>query len=85
LQPNVHELEAQTGYPLAGAGTQVTPQPPQFGSWVGFTQVLPHLIRPELQVKPQVPPVQEACPPVGAEQTLPQAPQFCGSEPVATH
>lgn len=61
------------------------PQPPQFGSWVGSTQALPHLSRPEVQLKPQVPEEQKAVPPLGAVQALPQAPQFSTSEPVATH
>lgn len=61
------------------------PQPPQFGSWVGATQALPHLMRPAVQLKPHCPEEQVACPPEGAVHAVPQAPQFNGSEPVATH
>jgi hypothetical protein len=43
------------------------------------------LISPELQLNPQVPEVQNAVPPLGAAQALPQAPQFSTSDPVATH
>ncbi len=46
---------------------------------------MPHLIRVPVQLKPHCPPEQNACPPVGAVQALPQAPQLNTSEPVETH
>ncbi len=89
VKPELHAklqlLDVQMGYPFAGAGVQALPQPPQFGSWVGFTQEAPHLSKPALQVNPQAPAEQVAVAPLGAAQALPQAPQFSTSEPVATH
>lgn len=40
------------------------------------TQVPPQLVKPVLQVMPQTPAVQVACPFVGTGQTLPQLPQL---------
>lgn len=43
------------------------------------------MIRPLLQTKPQLPPLQVGVPPTGNVQALLQLPQFCTSEPRATH
>lgn len=64
---------------------QLTPQAPQLGRLVGSTQVWPHLIRPELQLKPHTPPEQNGWPPLGAPHTMLHPPQFWVSDPVATH
>lgn len=57
-------------------GTQAWPHAPQaIGSVCVLTQELPHLVRPELQVKLQVPLVHVAVPPAGAEQAVHDAPQ----------
>jgi hypothetical protein len=56
---------------------QTLPQAPQFlGSLLVFVQVLPHNVLGELQLPPQLPPVQD----VPMEQAVPQDPQLEGSE-----
>jgi hypothetical protein len=85
LQSKLHVPPEQTGKPFVGAGSQLAPHPPQFGSCIGSTQKLPHLISGELQVKPQALPEQNAWPPGGAWHFVPQAPQFSGSDLVDTH
>lgn len=85
MQPKLHEPEAQTGKPFWGGGWHDAPQAPQFGSLVGSTQLFPHLSKPVVQVKPHCPLEQYGCPPGGAPHTVPQVPQFCRSELVATH
>ena len=41
-----------------------------------FTQLLPHLVSVPVHVKSQLPEVQTALPPAGAEQVVPQSPQL---------
>ena len=41
-----------------------------------FTHAAPHLLKPAVQLKPQVPELQLGAPFAGASHTLPQTPQF---------
>ncbi len=59
---------------------QTVPHTPQlFGSICALTQPLPQRVKPALQVKPHVPPVQVAVAFAGAVQAFPQVPQFLTS------
>jgi hypothetical protein len=74
-QSSVHEPEEQTSF-----AAQILPHEPQLSwSFCTFTQALPHLVRPLLQVKPQTPAVHVALPPAGTGQAWQVAPQCSGS------
>lgn len=66
----------QVATPFAGTAHWF-PHAPQWLTdiWV-FTQADPHLVKPALHVKPQVPELQLGAPFGGASHTSPQMPQF---------